>query len=174
VIRATPFDNAAALAVLRSLDPNDALEAQIARGTPGDPLDLWAEWRAAQPWAALSLVLRSEPGTPFALLAVARNPGAIGQGQAALLSRRHDVWRRHLSYAALRIRGELPGWAATAGLTRIEARCWQGHPTAAGFLSACGFHQEAALPGFGPGGEATFLQFAWTRERTDHVQDAES
>lgn len=173
MIRATPFDNAAALAVLRNLDPNDALEAQIARGVAGDPLDLWADWRAAQPWAALSLVLRSEPGTPFALLAVARSPGTVGLGQAALLSRRHDAWRRHLAFAALRIRTELPGWAEEAALTRIEARCWQGHPTAAGFLSACGFHQEAVLPGFGPQGTATFLQYAWTREATPHVQDAQ-
>jgi len=36
-----------------------------------------------------------------------------------------------------------------------------GHPTAAGFLTALGFRHEATMPGFGIGGAATFLQFAY-------------
>lgn len=172
-IQSTPFENFAALAVMRDLDPQDFLEAQIARGGVADFLDFWADWRAAQPWAALSLVLKSEAGTPFALLAVARIPGLAGFAQAALVSRPHRRWRRELVQAAKDIRAGLPGWADDAGLTRIEARCWAGHPTAAGFLSACGFHQEAALRGFGPDGAAIFLQFAWTKGGSDHVQRTE-
>lgn len=175
MIRPVAFDNVAALAVFRDLDPQDRLEAMMARGGSCDHLELWHEWKAGQAWCALSLVLTSAGGTPFAVLAVARVPGVAGLAQAALLARRHDRWRREIAQAAVLIRRDLSRWAGEAGLHRIEARCWAGHPSAAGFLSRCGFTHEGALPGFGPDGGAVFHQFAWTTNREDpsHVHETE-
>lgn len=169
-----PFSNNEALAVFRNLDANDLREAQLSRGGAVEPMDLFCDWKAAQPLCALSLVLRTRHRQPFGLLAVAMVPGAAGQAQAAFLARHHRRFRRELVECVRAIRAGLPGWAAEFGLHRIEARSWAGHPTASRFLTGCGFRREATLAGFGPDGRATFHQFAWTRlQETGHVQDAQ-
>ncbi|AUC52302.1 hypothetical protein CDO87_03455 [Sagittula sp. P11] len=176
MIQPIPFENAAALAVFRDLDPEDRCEAMLMRGGSCDHLDLWADWRQAQPYCPLSLVLTSAAGTPFAVLAVARVPGCVGLAQAALLARSHKRWRRQLAQAAVLIRSALGGWADEQAITRIEARSWAGHPTASRFLTGCGFLQEATLSGFGPDGRAVFHQFSWTTSRKEksNVQYAEN
>jgi hypothetical protein len=89
------------------------------------------------------------PATPEAIEARMANslPGAFGI--------------RILEVGADFIRAEMPAFCARAGIHRIEARCWAGHPTAASLLAALGFTHEADMPGFGPGGAATYRQFAW-------------
>jgi|AACY02.16.fsa_nt_gi hypothetical protein len=164
-----PFDNLSALSVFRDLDPNDWMEAILSRGAECDHLQLWAEWWAAQPLAALSLVIRAPSGRPIAVLMVARIPGQAGVAVAAMLARPHDRHRATLARAMRDIRRGLPGWAEDEGIARIEARSWAGHPGAGRFLRGCGFAFEAALSGFGPGGNQTFHQYAWTRKDPDHV-----
>lgn len=154
-----PWTNSAALAVFRDLDQDDAAEAIIARGKSCDALQLWAEWWLTQRQAALSLVLHSRGGTPFAVLSVV--PMRAGVAQAALLARRHHVYRGDLLRAGAAIRSALPDWAATHGIRRIEARSWAGHPRASRFLALCGFRFEARLDGYGPDGSAMFCQYAW-------------
>lgn len=157
-----PYDDLAALAVLQRLDPSDHLEAEMSRGAPATPLALWADWRAMQGICARSHVAFTSPARgsrPFAVFAVLR-VGA-GLGEAALLARDHAAFRRPLSELAVAIRAGLPPWAAEAGLHRISARSWAGHPTAAGLLTALGFDHECDMPGFGASGTVTFRQFAW-------------
>lgn len=173
MIRLAPFDALAAYAVLRDLDGDDLLEVAMMRGQQVQPLDLFTEWNMAQGQAALSMILKSHAGTPFAVLVVLAAPGAAGMAHAALLSRPHRRWWRGLAQAAVLIRRDMPGWADQVGLRRIEARSWAGHPRAGRFLSACGFSIEATMGGFGPDGGAVFHQFAWTRGEQDHVQHTE-
>ncbi|MGR3822676.1 MAG: hypothetical protein ACU0A5_08870 [Salipiger marinus] len=168
MIHAGPYEDHAALDILRALDPSDYREAVLARGAEASHLALFAEWRAAQAVGVVSHLLRTDTGRPFALLTVVLT--ARGVAQAALLSRSHDKFRMPLARAAVEIRRRLPGWAAGAGIHRLEARCWADHPTAPGFLRACGFRFEAETPGYGPDGRAVFLQFAWIHEGgTEHV-----
>ncbi|WP_333828279.1 hypothetical protein [Pararhodobacter sp.] len=154
------YDPMAALAVFRSLDPCDLMEAQAIRGMGAGYAQLFAEWHAAQAGAVLSLVLRWH-GQPFALL-VLGNTGQAGVAQAAMLARDHTQWRAGIVAAARRIRQNMPEFCAKAGVHRIEARAWAGHPRAGHFLRLCGFHVEAIMPGFGASGGETFQQYAWT------------
>lgn len=164
-IRLMPWKDAPAAAVFRSLDPHDWIEAQIARG--GDPswMMRFADWREArQSWLA-SHVLATHGGTPFAVLAVTATAQA-GVAEAAFLARDHWRFRHEIACAGVLFRQRLPGWAREHGLHRIEARAWEGHPSAPRFLQALGFRLEARLRGFGVGGNQAFLQFAFITD--DH------
>jgi len=162
MITLAPFDNLGAMAVLSRLDPSDLIEAHLVRGVHADHLTLFADWRGMQAQAVLSLVLKDDRrgGKPFAVLALS-NTGQAGVAQAALLARDHAAHWRALATAALMIRAGLPEYCAEWGIYRIEARCWAGHPSAARFLTHCGFAPETDMPGFGPDGTAIFRQFAW-------------
>lgn len=162
MISAQPYDDHAAMAVLSRLDPNDRIEACLARGANASHLAIFADWRAMQGARLVSVVLRDEARArqPFAVLALAHT-GQAGVAQAALLARDHKAHRRALAQVARRIRAEMPPFCAAHGIHRIEARCWAGHPTAARFLTLCGFAHETDMPGFGADGAATFRQFAW-------------
>lgn len=48
------------------------------------------------------------------------------------------------------------------GLTRVEARCWEGHEKARKWMERLGAKQEAVIRGYGANGE-TFIQMAWTK-----------
>jgi len=157
------YEDLAAMAVLQALDPNDRIEAELFRGAATTHLALFADWRAMQPVRVGSWVIHTSAdrgAKPFALLALC-NSGQAGVAEAALLARDHRVFRRQLALLAAVIRAEMPAFCARAGIHRIEARCWAGHPSAASLLAALGFTHEADMPGFGPGGAATYRQFAW-------------
>lgn len=160
MIHADPYEDFAAMVVLSRLDVWDQREAELIRGAGVSHLALFADWRAVEPHRLLSLVLRtSEGGVPFAVLGLSHT-GQAGVAQAAMLSRDHRRFRRHIVQAARAIRAGMPDWCARQGVRRIEARAWAHHPTAGGFLTACGFRHEADMPGFGGTG-ATFAQYAW-------------
>lgn len=162
MIDLAPYDTFTAKHVFDRLDPYDLLEARMVRGGAANHLQIFAEWHAVQATALVSLVLHDKPmGTPFAVLALGHT-GQAGVAQAALLARLHSACRRPLAQAGVLIRRRMPAFCAEAGVQRIEARCWAGHPTASSFLSRCGFTLEADMPGFGPEGRETFRQFAWT------------
>lgn len=163
MITLAPYDDHAAMAVLSALDPMDHMEAQVTRGVSVSHLALFADWRAAQAGAILSLILRAggEAGTPFAVL-VLGNTGQAGVAQAAMLSRDHTRFRRPLIEAALLIRRDMPVFCAEQGIYRIEARSWANHPRAARFLQASGFQKEVEMAGFGGAGQNRFCQFSFT------------
>lgn len=162
MIQFAPYDDLAAMQVLSRLDPWDWAEAEATRGAAVTHLQLFAEWRAMQAarvasWVAYDDQTRTRP---FALLALAHT-GQRGVAGAALLARDHRKFRRPLVMLARAIRERMPGYCAEAGIARIEARAWAGHPRASAFLSLVGFHHECDMPGFGRAGEETFRQFAW-------------
>lgn len=163
MIQVCPYDELAALAVMRALDPADMLEARHVRGPGLTHARLFAEWHAAQPGAVLSLVVKSAGGRPVALVMLA-NTGQWGVAQAALLAADHHLWRRELMATALRIRRRIGAYCRDTGIRRIEVRCWTDHPRAGALLRLCGFRIEATMPGFGLGGDQTFQQHAWTAE----------
>ncbi len=160
MIQVRPFSSLSAMAVFRHLDPADQIEAELIRGAPSTPLDLFADWRAVAAAGPLNLVLETAGSTPFAVLALTHT-GQAGVAQAAFLARDHARFRRDIARAAVLIRARMPGWCADRGVHRIEARCWTGHPTAPHFLTAIGFAPEAVMPGFGLTGQISFAQFAW-------------
>lgn len=168
MIELAPFESLGAISVLSRLDPNDLIEAHLVRGAQANHLDIFADWRAMQSHAVLSLVLkdRKTGGKPFAVLALGHT-GQAGVGQAALLACDHARYRRQLVNASRQIRDRMPEFCSEWGIHRIEARCWSKHPTAGGFLTACGFKYEADLPGFGADGLETFQQFAWIFEQPE-------
>lgn len=164
-VQLRPYDNLSAHAVLTRLDPADRAEAALIRGGEADGLDLFADWRAGAAFWIGSRVAVSSPvrgAVPFAVVAVTRAI-APGIAHAALLARDHGRFRRDLVELARLLAAELPGWAARERLTRIEARSWAGHPRAAGLLMAVGFCAECVMPGFGPAGRDSLIQWAWTR-----------
>lgn len=162
MIRVRPWEDLAALAVFHRLDVSDHIEAELARGVTYTAPGLFADWRMAQAQGFLSLVAHTHPqGRPFAVIALGQT-GVSGVAQAALLAADHQRHQIDLARLAISIRQKMPAFAAETGLTRIEARCWAGHPTAARLLAAMGFAHEADLRGFGPGGTHAFRQFAWT------------
>jgi len=163
MVQALPYDDHAAMRVLKDLDASDLVEIGLMRGAQPNHLALFADWRQMQTMAALSYVLAldaSAGGIPFGVLVIGQTQPGVAQ--AAMLARDHTKYRRPLIQTARRIRNEIPVFAKEAGLHRIEARSWVDHPRANKFLRLCGFTKEAALPGFGPDGRATFNQFAWT------------
>lgn len=162
----TPYDDLAAMQVLSRLDPWDWAEAEATRGAPVTHLQLFAEWRAMQAARLASWVVYEDQARdrPFALLALAHT-GQRGVAAAALLARDHRKFRRPLVQLAHLIHAEMPGWCADAGVNRVEARAWAGHPRASLFLRRIGFREETAMPGFGRDGSETFRQFAWTNPR---------
>lgn len=155
-----PFEDLAAAAVLRQLDPHDQIEAELVRGAAIPGLALYADWRAMLGAHVISQVAEWH-AVPFAVFALA-NTGQRGVAQAALLARDHARHRRALAALGAMIRRHLPTEAEARGIHRIEARCWADHPTAARFLAAIGFTHECDMPGFGLTGRVTFRQFAWT------------
>lgn len=163
MIQVRPYEPVGALAVMQRLDPHDLIEAQIVRGERVTGAALFADWHAMQGARVASWLVVTSPargGVPFGLVGVA-NTGQAGVAQAAFLARDHRRFRRDLAHAALRIAAEMPEFCRETGIWRIEARCHARHPSAASFLTAIGFHREAVMPGFGPTGAETFLQFAW-------------
>lgn len=154
-----PYEDLAALAVFQRLDPADHREAEVTRGAACTPLALWADWRAMQAACVISVVAH-DGTTPFAVVALSHT-GQGGVGQAALLARDHNRFRRPLRELAARIRIYMPREAHHRGIHRIEARSWAGHPTAAHLLTLLGFAHECRMPGFGLG-QHDFHQFAWT------------
>lgn len=167
-----PYSDQAAMSVLQRLDPMDHIEAELIRGQQITHLQLFAEWRAAQAHGVASWVIGTDQGrdtpsgsaVPFAVLAIG-NTGQAGVAQAAFLARSHKLFGRALARAAIKIRDEMPRWCEDLGIHRIEARCWSEHPTAARFLTHCGFRRECNMPGFGADGAVTFSQFAWSNRR---------
>lgn len=163
MIRVAPFDPVPAMAMFRALDPHDHMEAELVRGKTMLGAELWADWRAAAAWQAISLMAYATPHatTPFAVFALG-NTGQAGVAQAALLARDHTIHRRPLARLAVAIRHGLPAEARARGIRRIEARAWTGHPTASRLLAHLGFAAECDMPGFGPDGGQTYRQFALT------------
>lgn len=152
-----PYDDQSAMAVFRRLDVEDRIEAEIVRGAGVTHLQLFAEWRQLQPVAVISRIATAN-GVPIALFQLV-NTGQAGVAAAAFLACDHRRHRRALALIGAAIRAGLPGFAADAGIRRIEARAWSAHPTASQFLTALGFWPECDMPGF-PGGHV-FRQFAW-------------
>lgn len=162
MITLRPYDDLAAFAVLKALDPHDQMEVEVTRGAAATHLALFADWRQMQGLAVASFVAHAGAfEVPFAVLMLT-STGQAGVASAALLARDHRQWRRPLAALALRVRREMPEFCARAGITRIEARAWAGHPRASTLLAAIGFHLEAEMPGFGRAGCHVFRQFAWT------------
>jgi hypothetical protein len=157
-----PYDDQAAMVVLRDLDGNDRIEAQQVRGVAASHLAIFADWHAMQRGALLSLVIHD--GAPFAVLALGHT-GQAGVAQAAFLARNHDRWRVSIARAGVRIRRDMPFLCADWGVHRIEARAWSRHPTAGPFLRALGFRAECDMAGFGATGAETFTQYAWVAGR---------
>lgn len=165
MIDVQPYDDHGAMAVFRNLDPHDVIEAEVMRGQPSSHLALWADWRAMRPSWVASYVLRtgrprSATGTPFAVVALG-NTGQCGVAQGAFLARSHQEFRGPMARAAVTIRHQMPILCEQLGIHRIEARCHIGHPTAVGFLRSIGFELDCVMNGFGPDGQATFLQYAF-------------
>jgi hypothetical protein len=161
MIGVRPYDDLAAMAVLSRLDASDLQEAQIVRGAePINHLVLFHDWRAMRPFWIRSVIV-TWVWQPVAVLALSHT-GAAGVAQAAFLARDHARHRRALGEAACLIRAEMAAACRGAGIHRIEARAWAGHPSASRLLAGLGFHLEAEMPGFGPGGRHAFRQFAFT------------
>lgn len=154
-----PYSDLDAHAVLSRLDPADRAEAELTSGRAASGLGLFADWRAVQAVAAVAHVAVHRQ-RPFAVFCVIPT-GTAGVAQAALLARDHVRFRRPLAELAVALRRAFPGRCRDMGVRRLEARCWAGHPSAAGLLAALGFRPEAILPGFGPQGRHSFIQFAW-------------
>jgi hypothetical protein len=165
-----PYEDAAALALIRRLDPVDRAEIGVPEGRWLEDHRIWFDWRCLQPHAVASVIVaagRGEALEDIALVALVR--GALpGLGHAAMIAADHRRHRRGLALAAAEMRRRLPVVARRAGLTRIECRVWEKHPTGPALLAAVGLRFEARCPGFGPGGCAAFLQYAWTDEGRAH------
>ena len=164
-IDARPYDDFAALQVFRHLDRNDLIEAQVVRGAAASHLSLFGDWRAAGAAAIASFVLHVEDhqalaDQPFAVLALAHT-GQTGVAQAAFLARSHGKFRGPIARAAVLIRQRLPHLCADTGIHRIEARCFNAHPTAPRLLTALGFQHECTMAGFGARGANRFRQYAY-------------
>ena len=94
MIRISDYEDLAAMAVMRDIDPFDRLEAEAVRGEVVSHLSLFGDWRAARGWHAVSLIVRAQPSDdPIALLALA-NTGQHGVASAALVARNHRRYRR--------------------------------------------------------------------------------
>ncbi|MCB2117920.1 MAG: hypothetical protein R3D85_16450 [Paracoccaceae bacterium] len=169
MIDARPYSDQAAMAVFRQLDLYDFLEAEAIRGEAVNHLSLFGDWRAMrQAWAA-SWVVHTGPtalDAPFALVALTHT-GQRGVAGAAMLARDHERFRRPLVQLARLIRDRMPEFCNELGIARIEARAWARHPRASAFLQLTGFAHECDMPGFGPHGNETFRQFAWTASDPD-------
>lgn len=159
MIRAVPFEDLAAKAVIDRLDHADHLECELVRGSAATGLAIWADWRAMEGYRLASFVALA--GTvPFAVFGLS-NTGQAGVAQAALLARDHLAFRLPLARLAVMIRRALPDYAARGGIHRIEARSWADHPSAAHLLRGLGFRQECEMRGFGLTGTVNFRQWAW-------------
>lgn len=164
-VEVRPYNDQDAWAVLRLLDANDQLEAELVRGAQTHALGLWAEWRSIQPHQPLSFVA-IRGGLPFAVFGVA-NTGQAGVGAASLLARDHRFFRMPLARLCVAIRRQMPARMAELGIHRIECRCWADHPTAALLLQGIGFTHECDMPGFGLTGKVTFRQFSWLAQQAN-------
>jgi len=154
-----PFHHVAATEVFRGLDPWDEAEAEVALGVALPPE------RMAEAWGQLAdlsfyQAIAAWRGQPFAVFSLS-SAGMAGNASAALMARDHRRFRRPLAELALRIRAEMPGFAASLNINRIEARSWAPHPSAPRILKALGFVPECDVPGLGADGLSTFRQWAW-------------
>lgn len=161
-----PWSDELALDVFRDLDPNDREEMFITMGCALTPLQVFSGWKTVAPLCAYeAIAVASGPSRQgaFAALSLVRN-GPAGTAEASLLARRHRAWRWQLGALAVIVKRDLPGMMAQLGLRRVEARCWEDHPTAGVLLGRLGFRQEGGpLAGFGEDGAHRFLQFAMVR-----------
>ncbi|MDZ7919974.1 hypothetical protein [Rhodoferax sp.] len=161
MITLRPYEDYAAWAVFRALDVHDHMEAEAVRGASATSLALFADWRVAQAHGLLSVVAHAGPAQrPFAVVTMGHT-GQKGVAEAAMLACDHARHACALARLAIIMRRGLPRYATDSGITRIEARSWAAHPTAARLLTAIGFTHECDMPGFGRAGEAMFRQFAW-------------
>lgn len=163
-----PYTDLGAWSVFQLLDGHDYREAEAIRGAGCSNLGLFADWRQLEGARFLSHVVYARRGTTriaFAVLGLCHT-GQAGVAQAAMLAKQHKLFRRELAELGAAIRDGLPEYCRAAGVRRIEARAWAGHPTAARFLEAVGFTHEARMPGFGGDGAAEFHQFAYTPPRS--------
>lgn len=165
-----PFDDMLSLSVFRQLDPHDYIEAELVRGRVTNAVALWADWRGAEGYRIRSYVAM-QGQTPFAVFGLSHT-GQAGVAAGALLARDHAHFRRSLGKIGLIIRNQMPGLLHQAGIHRVEARSWAGHPTAGGLLHAIGFRHECDMPGFGQTGKTTFRQWAYLT--ADHIDFARS
>jgi hypothetical protein len=159
MIELRAFEDLAAMAVFNRLDPHDQIEAELTRGHPIGSLGLFAEWRAMQPAAIVSVVAHAA-GRPFALFMLV-NTGQAGVAAAALLAARHDLNRHALARLAVVLRQNMASFTAERGIHRIECRAWSDHPTASRLLGGLGFQLEAEMSGFGRSGQIHYRQFSW-------------
>lgn len=158
-----PWDDLAAMAVFRGIDPWDRMEAAAIRGVAVTHVGLFADWRAARGATVADWVVHAGAGrgeAPFAVVCIA-NTGQAGVAQAAMLACEHRRFRRELVALARLVRVGLPNFCGRLGIRRVEARAWRAHPTASRFLTAAGFRPECDMPGFGAAGFDVFRQFAW-------------
>lgn len=157
----------AALKVLQNLDVNDALEASLMVGG-FDPVATLAQFHLSRGGAhEMAIAYAKRPSgqrIPFSLVAITPT-GFPGVATAQMLSCNHEYFQRELAALATTMRDAMADFVADQNLSRIEARCWDNHPTAPGFLAAIGFARETpdALRGFGASGAIGVLQFAWTK-----------
>lgn len=159
MIRIAPYEDLAAKVVIDRLDAADQLECELVRGAPASGLAIWADWRGMQSYRLASFVAFTG-AVPFAIFGLSHT-GQAGVAAGALLARDHAAFRLPLLRLAVRIRQELPGFAAAQGLHRIEARSWADHPTASRLLWGLGFTIDCDMRGFGLTGTVTFRQWAW-------------
>lgn len=156
----TPYEDAAAMAVLRNLDPADRDEALRTSAELGNIYALHAGWRGLPVYPGTSqIAVSTRRYQPFAVFA-ASPAGAAGVATVSLLARDHGAFRREIAELVLHLRGILPQLMAQHGVRRLEVRSWAGHPRAGGLLRGMGFAVEATCKGFGPEGADVFTQWA--------------
>lgn len=159
----TPYEDAAAMAVFRNLDPADRDEALRTSPELGNVYALFGGWRSLPVLPGTSQIAMSNRSFhPFAVFA-ATPAGAAGVATVSLLARDHGHFRRELAELVVHLRGILPQLMDQHGVRRLEVRSWADHPRAAGLLRGMGFKVEATCKGFGPEGADVFTQWALVR-----------
>jgi hypothetical protein len=159
----TPYEDAAAMAVLRQIDGADREEALRVTPALACHYTLFAAWRGMAVLPGTSqIAMTRRCYQPFAVFA-ASPAGAQGVASVSLLSRDHARFRRELAELTAHFRARLPELMEQHGIHRLEVRSWADHPRAAGLLRAMGFQPEATCRGFGAEGADVFVQWAQVR-----------
>ncbi|MEO1024035.1 MAG: hypothetical protein AAFX07_00595 [Pseudomonadota bacterium] len=172
MIELRPYSDLDAWSVFRFLDGNDFAEAEAVRGSAASNIGLFADWRQVEGARLTSSVVagkRPSGYEPFAVVAMCHS-GQAGVAQAAMLAKDHRKWRRELVELGSLMRRRLVPICEEFGVHRIEARCWNRHPTASRFLEFIGFQFETDMPGFGGSGQVVFQQYAFLPTKIKEVQ----
>lgn len=171
-----PFQDGAAVHVLRGLDPADRDECVLTSPLMGDHYALHRCWASIPALPGSNHVVMSARTLRPCALFMANPTGVDGVASVALLARDHRKHWRELAELCLCLRSQLPVYAQKMGLHRIEVRCWEDHPTAPRLLRAMGFQIEGVLRGFGPEGQHRFIQFAMiiSKQETQNVPPQEA